>query len=413
MARRLSCLIAGASLAALAACGGSDSSDSAGPVEITYGIWDVDQQPALEQVAAAFTKAHPGIKVKIQTTGWDDYWAKLKAAATGGVAPDVFWMNGSNIKLYASNGMLLPLTGKRDLSVYPKALVDLYTYEGTTYGLPKDFDTIGLWYNKKLFDAAGVKYPDASWTWADVQSAAKKLTKQDGSVYGIAAALNNQAGFYNTIAQAGGYVLSPDGTRSGYDQPAAIEGIRFWTDLIKNGLSPTQQQMTDTEPTVMFESGKVAMYYGGSWYAGRFHKNPSTKDTVDVAPLPAGRTKAVVTHGVANVVSARSAHKEAATAFADFLGGKEAAEIAGKAGSFIPAYTGTQQAWIDAAPQFKLKIFIDQLDVSFPWPGSKNTPAWMDEEAPVLTKAWTGEITPEAAATTLAATMNSALGAER
>ncbi|WP_431897018.1 hypothetical protein [Nonomuraea sp. bgisy101] len=61
MARRLSCLIAGASLAALAACGGSDSSDSAGPVEITYGIWDVDQQPALEQVAAAFTKAHPGI----------------------------------------------------------------------------------------------------------------------------------------------------------------------------------------------------------------------------------------------------------------------------------------------------------------------------------------------------------------
>ncbi|MFF5207662.1 ABC transporter substrate-binding protein [Streptosporangium sp. NPDC000396] len=418
MARRLSCLITGAVVAAtmLSGCGGDATGD--GPVEISYGIWDIEQQPALEQAAAAFSKSNPNIKIKIQVTGWDEYWAKLKAAATGGAAPDVFWMNGPNFKLYASNGMLLPLADriaaeKVDLSVFPKSLVDLYTYEGKSYGLPKDFDTIGLWYNKKLFDAAGLKYPDESWTWDDLRAAAKKLTAADKSVHGIAAELSNQPTFYNTIAQAGGYVLSPDGTKSGYDQPATIEGLKFWTDLIKDGLSPTQQQMTDSKPVEMFESGKVAMYYSGSWYAGRFNKNAATKDTIDVAPLPAGKNRAVVTHGATNVVFAKSKHVDAAWKFVRFLASKEAAEIIGRSGSVIPAYAGTQQAWIDSAPQFNLKVFIDQLSVSFPYPSSKNTAGWMDEELPYLSKAWTGEVPVEEAAKALAAKMNASLAQEK
>lgn len=419
MARRLSCLITGAVVAAtmLSGCGG-DTSDGDGPVEISYGMWDLEQQPAYEKAAAAFTKSNPNIKVKIQTTGWDEYWAKLKAAASGGAAPDVFWMNGPNFKLYASNGMLLPLADKIaaekvDLSVYPKALVDLYTYEGKNYGFPKDFDTIGLWYNKKLFDAAGVTYPDETWTWEDLREVAQRLTTKDKSVYGIAAELNNQATYYNTIAQAGGYALSPDGTASGYDQPATIEGLKFWTDLIKDGLSPTQQQMTDSKPVEMFESGKVAMYYSGSWFAGRFNKNAATKDTIDVAPLPAGKNKAVVTHGGTNVVSAKSKHTDAAWKFVRFLGSKEAADIIGGSGAVIPAYAGTQQAWVDSAPQFKLQIFIDQLAISFPYPASKNTAAWMDEEVKILTKAWTGEVTADEAAKELAAKMNAALAQEK
>ncbi|MGV9777833.1 ABC transporter substrate-binding protein [Streptosporangium sp. NPDC003464] len=419
MARRLSCLITGAVVATtmLSGCGGGDT-DGGGPVEISYGIWDLEQQPALEQAAAEFSKRNPDVKVKIQVTGWDEYWAKLKAAATGGAAPDVFWMNGPNFKLYASNGMLLPLADriaaeKVDMSVFPKSLVDLYTYEGKSYGLPKDFDTIGLWYNKKLFDAAGLKYPDESWTWDDLRAAAKKLTKADKSVQGIAAELNNQATFYNTIAQAGGYALSPDGTTSGYDQPATIEGLKFWTDLIKDGLSPTQQQMTDSKPVEMFESGKVAMYYSGSWYATRFNKNTATKDTIDVAPLPAGRKRAVVTHGGANVVFAKSEHADAAWKFVRFLGSKDAADIIGRSGAVIPAYAGTQQAWIDSAPQFHLKVFIDQLAVSVPYPSSKNTAGWMDEEPKYLSKAWTGEVGIEEAAKDLAAKMNASLAQEK
>ncbi len=115
----------------------------------------------MQQLATAFTQENPNITIDVQLTPWETYWTKMKAAATGGAAPDVFWMNGPNYQLYATNGVLAPLDekiaeDKVDLSAYPKALVDLYTVDGKHYGLPKDFDTVGLWYNKELFDAAGV-----------------------------------------------------------------------------------------------------------------------------------------------------------------------------------------------------------------------------------------------------------------
>ena len=64
-------------------------------------------------------------------------------------------------------------------------ITELYTYDGSYYEIPKDYDTIALWYNKTMFDAAGLSYPDATWTWDDLYNAAVKLTKKDGSQYGF------------------------------------------------------------------------------------------------------------------------------------------------------------------------------------------------------------------------------------
>src|SRR5205823_14916166 len=104
-----------------------------------------------------FKKTHPNINVQVQVTPFAQYWTKLETAATGGSAADIFWMNGTNIIKYASNNILLQLddkiqADKVDLNSYPAALVKLYTFSGKHYALPKDFDTVGLWYNKKLFD---------------------------------------------------------------------------------------------------------------------------------------------------------------------------------------------------------------------------------------------------------------------
>src|SRR5690606_12276234 len=147
---------------------------------------------------------------------------------------DVFWMNAVNLQLYASEGVLEPLDPylKRDefdIGVHPEELLRMYTHDGTHYAMPKDFDTIGLWYNKELFDKAGIDYPDESWTWETVQDAAAELTDPRAGVHGIAAEMSRQYTYYNTIAQAGGYVLR-DG-RSGFADPRTIDGLRFWTDL--------------------------------------------------------------------------------------------------------------------------------------------------------------------------------------
>src|SRR6266498_2673763 len=392
---RLGVLVVGIALVATAAgCGkASSTTDANAKVTLSYAVWDKNQVPAMQQLASRFTQDHPKITINVQLTPWADYWTKLKAAVTGGAAPDVFWMNGPSFQLYASNGVIRPVDAeiaadKVDLSAYPPSLVDLYTFNGKHYGLPKDFDTVGLWYNKELFDAKGVKYPGASWTWADFNAAAAKLTDKAKGQYAIAANLSSaQEYMYDTIYQAGGYVISPDGKKSGYADPATIAGLRFWTDLIKNGQSPDLKTMTDTAPINLFESGKTAMYWGGSWDAAEFSTNDYTKTKVDVAPLPKGQKQATIIHGLANVVSAKTTHPAQAWQFVKFLGSQQSAEILGQHG-VIPAYNGTQNAWVTAHAEFHLQAFLDQLAYAVPYPVSKNTAAWQELETKYLTPAW-------------------------
>ncbi|MDI2129483.1 ABC transporter substrate-binding protein [Yinghuangia seranimata] len=418
--RRWAALTAATALALGATACSSDSkssADGAKEVDLTYRIWDATQQPAMQHIIDAFQATHPSIKVNIQVTANKEYWTKLQADATSGSAPDVFWMNGPNAQLYESNGILLPLSDKlaangASLSNYPQSLVDLYKYKGTQYGVPKDFDTVGLWYNKKLFDAAGVKYPDETWTWQTVRDAARKLTDASKKQYGILAPLANQENFYDTIFQAGGSVISADGTSSGYEQPATIEGLKFWADLIKDGSSPDVKAMTDTFPSQFFESGKVAMYYGGSWNSLEFSQSTAKKD-IDVTVLPQGAKRAVVIHGLANVAYAKTKHPNEAAAFIAYLGSKEAAEITAKEAGVIPAFNNTQQAWVDSAPDFHLKAFLDELPYTVPFPASKNTSAWMSQEIPTFTSAWDGKADLTAAAKTMAGLMNAALSKEK
>lgn len=90
-----------------------------------------------------------------------------------------------------------------DLSPIAPALLQAFTYDGSLYAIPKDFDTVGLWYNKALFDAAGVAYPDDSWTWQTLRDAAIKLTDPTNGVYGFVVNAGTRAGYYNFIAQNG------------------------------------------------------------------------------------------------------------------------------------------------------------------------------------------------------------------
>lgn len=400
-----------------AACGGSEGSGD-GKVELTYRIWDSNQQPAMQRIVDAFEAAHPKIHVTIQLTASAEYWTKMQADATGGSAPDVFWMNGPHAQLYASNGVLLPLDDqlKRDgvsMSNYPANLVSLYNYQGKQYGIPKDFDTVGLWYNKKLFDAAGVKYPDDTWTWKTLSEAARKLTNSSKGVYGILAPPFGQENYYDTIYQAGGQVISPDGKSSGYDQPATISGLRFWTDLVKQGSSPSLKSMTDTFPGQLFESGKAAMYYGGSWNTLAFAKNDAIKNDVDVTVLPKGAKRAVIIHGLANVAYAKSKHPKEAAQFIAFLGSRQAAQTEAKYGGVIPAYKGTESDWVKAVPQFHLQSFLDEVPYAVPLPVSRNSDAWQSKEAEVFGPAWSGSKDVGDAAREMAKVMDEALSKEQ
>ncbi|MFD6435396.1 ABC transporter substrate-binding protein, partial [Streptomyces venezuelae] len=389
----------------LAACsGGGGGTDSGGRTTLSYGMWDPAQVPGMEQIIAAFEKRNPRISVRIQLTPWASYWTTLKTSMRGGTAPDVFWMNAVNFQLYAANGVLEPLSGhiKADATPvdrHPKALVKLYSYQGTQYGLPKDFDTIGLWYNKQLFDKAGIKYPDASWTWDDVRDAAAELTDPRKRVHGFAAEMDRQIKIYPAICAADGYVL--ENGRSGFGDERSIEGLRFLTDLIDRGWSPPQSAMVESVGRVRYWSEKVAMNYDLSAMAGQMYAVPALKDHGGIAVLPKGRRRATIIHGLANVISAKSDKKAAAWKFAHFMAGREAAEIQAKAGVTISSYEGTQDAWLKSMPEFDLKYFLEMQEYAVPYPSSKNTAVWENLQYPLLGAAFSGKGGIESAARTL------------
>jgi multiple sugar transport system substrate-binding protein len=420
MFRTALALAAGGALA-LAATGCSSSKSAAsgkaesGPVTLTYGIWDPKQKPAMQEIADAFHASHPNITIDIQLTPNADYWTKLQTAAASGTAPDVFWMSTTRIGLYAGQHQLLSLSDKPgfDNSPFPKSLNDVYSLDGKQYGMPKDFDTVGLWYNKKLFDAAGVKYPDAGWTWQDVISAAQKLNDPTKGVWGIASPDWTQENLYNTMLQAGGQAITPDHKKSGFDDPKSIAGLQYALDFVtKYHVSPTAQQMTDTQPDQLFASGKVAMFADGDYDLPEY-KAAAGLDA-DVAPLPAGPDgkKGTVINGLANVIYAKTKHAQAAWEFVRYLGTKDANEIQAKTGTVIPAYNGLAATWVASTPQYHLQAFIDQLSVAVPYPVSKNTAAWTKPMQDTLDQIWGGKLDLATGAKQIADQMNAALAKE-
>jgi multiple sugar transport system substrate-binding protein len=217
--------------------------------------------------------------------------------------------------------------------------------------------------------------------------------------------MGNQGGYYDFIWQNGGHIISDDGKSVGFDQPEAIEALKYNISFIKEGLSPTQAQMTETAPSELFSSGKIAMMFDGPWMVPEYKKNPD----LNVAVVPKGKQRAVAIHGLANVIAANTKHKDAAWKFVQFLGSKEAAEVYAKTGTVIPAYNGTQDAWLKAVPNLNLQAFIDGVDYSVPLPSVKNTGEIWQYETDILKKAWSNEESVEDAAKELTKKADEAL----
>jgi ABC-type glycerol-3-phosphate transport system substrate-binding protein len=188
------------------------------PVTITYAVWDSNQAKGIRKMADEFEKANPGIKIKIEVNGWSDYWTALEAGATGGSLPDTFWMHSNEIYKFASNGMLLNLNDKIKaskkitMSSFPKGLTSIYNFKGNQYAVPKDYDTIGLWYNKTMFDKAGVAYPNESWKWVEYLGSKEGQLRQ---------------------AQLGVAISAYNGTSTAWVASNKIFNIKVFIDMVK------------------------------------------------------------------------------------------------------------------------------------------------------------------------------------
>jgi multiple sugar transport system substrate-binding protein len=221
----------------------------------------------------------------------------------------------------------------------PKSL-RAFTYEKGLYALPKDIGSLVIFYNKDLFDKAGVPYPDKTWTWDTLIENGRRLTKTDSSgrpsQFGFLAyrQIERWAPF---VYQNGGRIFDENGERCLLDKPEAIEAVQFFTDLfLKHHIMPTisQSQAMGGGQGQLFESGKVAMIVDGRWMVPQYSK---AKFAWDVAHLPKMKERGTFTHVSGYVMSSRSKHKSEAWRLLKYLTGRKVQTSMTEKGLLVPA----------------------------------------------------------------------------
>ena len=366
---------------------GSDTAEAAkGEISGTLSLatWDSSQSLGMQANIDLFEKAYPEAKVELQVTPWQEYWQKLRTGASVGNLPDLFWMHVKQFALFASSDALLDMSdwiredAQISLDNYPQDLARLWEYEGRQYAIPKDFDTIALWYNKTLFDEAGLEYPDESWDWDAMAEAAKKLTDKEQGIWGYLANNHGQQGYWNYIYQNGGTVVRPDG-RSGFDLPQTIAAVQRYVDFIyKDEIAPP---LTEADEK-MFLSGKIAMRMMGSWQVNSMNGNDYAKANLDLAILPyrvveGEQKRATIYNGLGYAISADTAKPAAALAFAKILASEEGQRLQAEKSAAIPAFTGTLGPWAASfGSDFNLEAYPGQLPYAVGYPQAPGAAEW-------------------------------------
>jgi multiple sugar transport system substrate-binding protein len=330
----------------LAACGGTASSasdepdsttpaggeptqsDAAEPVTITYFTFSAapDHLEDLDAIVQAFQDQHPNVTVEVQTASFDEYFTQLSTQIAGGTAPDTFEINYENFVTYAEAGSLLELSPIADADAdfdparYYARAYEVFQREGALYGLPATFSDVILFYNKGLFDAAGLDYPTADWTWEEERAAAEALTDADAGVWGDFQPIQFFE-FYKVLAQNGGAFFSEDGSQATFNSPEGVEAAEWLIDKVGT-VMPTEADMGGQDDAALFKSGNLAMWHNGIW---QFAGMADAPFEWDIALEPGNEQKAHHFFANAAVASATTEHPEEAFAWIRFLTGSDEA----------------------------------------------------------------------------------------
>ncbi|MCL2782427.1 MAG: sugar ABC transporter substrate-binding protein [Propionibacteriaceae bacterium] len=305
-------LMAGCSQGSATNPGGGSTNSSSSNVTVRFMNFSANggHEADLQTIVDAFQRDNPGITIAVETVPYADYATKLQTAVAGGTEADTYELEFGSLVSYAQAGALADITGI-DTSAYAPSLVTAYQSSGKQYGLPESFSNVVLFYNKDLFDAAGLLYPTNDWTWADEKAAAEKLTNKDAGVWGDYQPISFYE-LYKTITQCGGSFLSADGTSTAFNNDAGTQAVQWLTG--KSGtVMPTDADGANTPDfdTNLFTSGKLAMWHTGIWmFSSVASAAPDMNWDIVVEPGNTQKASAMFSNGV--VVSAKSQVQDAA-----------------------------------------------------------------------------------------------------
>ncbi|WP_442596180.1 ABC transporter substrate-binding protein [Neobacillus sp. D3-1R] len=305
-------------------------------VEITLAGWgsSPEETELLEQVLADFQTKHPNIKVNHEVIA-DQYMDVIKTRLIGGEGPDVFYLDASEAPALIQTGAIEPLDehipDDFDVEDFEKPLLEAYQYDGKTYGFPKGYSTLALFYNKKMLADAGVEVPK---TWDELREVSKALTKGK-DVYGFGQ--NPELARTVFIGESkGGEVVKDD--KANFADPLVVEAYQTYVD--QHLVDKTAAQPSDVGAGwtgEMFGQGKAAMVIEGNW-AIPYLQNTFPDIDFGMAEVPTiDGKKGTMAFTVAYVMNAASEKKEAATELITYLTGKEGMETWTSKGFELPS----------------------------------------------------------------------------
>lgn len=345
---------------------------------------------------AEWEAANPDYTVNLEYIPWGQCQEKAITLAAAGNPVALSYMGSRVLKQLAANELILPfeLTDE-ELGTYEDSVLSTVQFDGKTWGLPRAFSTKALYWNKDLFEQAGLDMPDGPQTFEDVVTAAKAITENtDAQGIGIAAASfdNTMHQFLNWMYSNGGAVLDADG-KVVFDSPEVIETLQFFKDLVpyaQNG--PIAYDRAKLEP--LFTEGQIAMYVNGGWGRSRIGDVNAGINLIPKGPS-GDHSTLLITDSL--VVFDGSGVEEAAADLVKYLTAPERQAEADKAGGWTPIrQTADSDALIAEDPTWA--PFIAAVPTGGPEPLMLEYVAMQDVINEAIQGVILGEIEPEEAA---------------
>ena len=249
-------------------------------------------------IVEGFQKEKPNITLEIDETPWVEYMRKLKLQLAGGTPPGLFLMDSGFVMSMGMNGALLDLSDrvKKDIKAddYSAALFAGKDPDGKLWGIPHALNSAAVFYNKKMFDDAGIPYPTDDWTYDEMFEIAKKLTVKDpnsdgrNDKYGLGLNGNITIGWLPFVTATGGAPLDETRTKSMFTDPKTIEGMKKLVDASTDDTmcAPTDWVNAMGGHQTGLYKNQLAMIINQTSLIGNLNRGGEVD--FDVAPIPIG-----------------------------------------------------------------------------------------------------------------------------
>ena len=333
--------------------------DPGSQVEISVAhAWDATFFERQKQFDKLFMQRHPNIVVKAENTPFGEYLQKYLTQAAGGTLPDILYVQFAWAQQLIKDGLLLPLDDyiakEKDFNLddFVKPSLVSYQRDGKLYGIPYDEGPGMLYYNKDLFDKAGVAYPDDTWTLDTLKEAALKLTSGEGpnKIFGLA---DVPSPGNPTIAPSylypfgAAYLSEPKEDQCLINKPEAIQAMEWWHELREKGAVPSPADMQNVAWPA-FQFGRIARYHEGTWATPPIQQN--AKFRWDMAKWPKGPAKhSTFSAGSCYGITRDSKHPDAAWIYLnEYLSTAGQAYMWGLTGRGSPARLSAWPAYLSS-----------------------------------------------------------------